>query len=124
MTSPGKPSPTQTANLLKPRPLAAASPGKLSPGLHLYPHRHAPRPRRKVHQDSRSREVEANEAEEWIKQAGVEMYFETSAKTAQNVVRAFEEVCKQLLLLNMRKTEDREKGFKLKDEEKDSSFCC
>jgi hypothetical protein len=25
-----------------------------------------------------------------MKQAGVEMYFETSAKTAQNVVRAFE----------------------------------
>lgn len=43
------------------------------------------------------------------------MYFETSAKTAQNVVRAFEEVCKQLLLLNIRKTE----GFKLEDKDKE-----
>jgi hypothetical protein len=51
--------------------------------------------------------VETEEAEDWMKRAGVEMYFETSAKTAQNVTKAFEEVCKQLLLMNLRKTEDR-----------------
>ena len=56
------------------------------------------------------------------------MFFETSAKTAQNVKKMFEEVCNQLLLHSLRRSRAEDgKGntFRLRAEEEGShSFCC
>ena len=44
-----------------------------------------------------------DEAKQWMDEAGISIYFETSAKTAQNVKKMFEEVCNQLFMQSLRK---------------------
>jgi AAA+ ATPase superfamily predicted ATPase len=74
--------------------------------------------------------VTEEEAKTWMEEAGVSIFFETSAKTAQNVRKMFEEVCNQLFLQSLSKAERTGTGnhdgrITLKVEEEDgSSFCC
>lgn len=67
-----------------------------------------------------------------MEEANIEIFFETSAKTAQNVKKMFDEVCSQLLLKSLKKTgKDGETngGDKLKlgnpdDKANSSADCC
>lgn len=49
-----------------------------------------------------------------MKVAGVDMFFETSAKTSENVDKAFEQICKQLLLNKMSQKKQSEESGNMK----------
>ena len=50
-------------------------------------------------------------AEQWMKQNGCSFFFETSSKTSENVVKAFEEVAKQLFYMRMTNSNARITSF-------------
>jgi hypothetical protein len=77
--------------------------------------------------------VTKEEAEKWMIQEGIALFFETSAKTAQNVCQAFDEIGKQLFMNKLEKRRETfspmktEHGKKiiLSDEKKEEkSTCC
>ena len=68
--------------------------------------------------------MDEGEAKEWMEKAGVSLFFETSAKTAQNIEKMFMEVCNQLLMCSMKK-KVRDSRFQLEQgDEGLKTFCC
>lgn len=51
-----------------------------------------------VEENPKLREVEREEAEKWMVQEGISLFFETSAKSSANVAEAFKETASQLFV--------------------------
>ena len=56
-----------------------------------------------------------------MKEANIEIFFETSAKTAENVQKAFEELCSQLLLHSFKRKSEH---MRLKAGSNEEGGCC
>ena len=57
--------------------------------------------------------MDEEEARQWMEKAGVSLFFETSAKTAQNVEKMFMEVCSQFLMCSLKKKKAEDSSFRL-----------